>query len=85
MDKTVVMGLLRGGFCQNCRYLISTGREWDTLANMVQMKDLNPPHCALKTDMNGKSTEKSKIENPCLHSCRSYWAPEPRHNSQWDR
>jgi hypothetical protein len=71
MEKAVVMALLRGGFCANCRYLIQHGKKliggsWDYV-------DLDPPHCALKTDIQGLPTKKSEVRNAIGYSCKSFW------------
>lgn len=74
MEKAVVMALLRGGFCANCRYLIKHGRR--IAGNSWDYIDLNPPHCSLKTDMQGQPTKRSEIRNAVGHSCRNFWKIE---------
>lgn len=88
MDKkALVLGMLRGGFCRDCKYLISTAlqRQGVGAATSAEWIQLDPPHCSLRTGMHGERNEKSKIENPLIQSCKNYWAPAPKHDIRWDR
>jgi len=76
MEKAVVIALLRGGSCTNCRYFLTAGREY--VNGMVEYVDLNPPHCSLRTDLKGQPVERSKLENPFRHSCKNFWKKADR-------
>ena len=85
-EKEYTLALLRGGTCRRCKYVIRESRydnlnpEYRKMARYHEREqdqtlytfvDLDTPHCALRTDSNGKLTQKSETRFEL--SCKNFW------------
>jgi hypothetical protein len=80
MDRESLKQALRGRSCYTCRYLLNRGPVKKNSFGGQTSYDwmvLDPPHCALRTDSEGRPTEKSKVvrDRPCRH----YWEKEEKY------